>query len=299
MPSCIKLSAPATREFWEIEVLAQDESFLALNKPAGLLVSPDRYDPERPNLMKLLHRDIARNAPWVREMGVSYLANAHRLDFETTGVILLAKTKPALVHFANLFGIEKPAKEYVALVQGSHKQERFTVNAKIGPHPARPGWMRIDPKGGKKSITQFEVAERFIGYSWMLCRPLTGRTHQIRIHLAHSGLPISGDGKYGGRPLLLSKLKKGYRLKPGQTERPLISTVALHAAKLTIEHPVSREPVVIEAPIPKSLQVALKYLRLYATRPSFANTDPDGSVIGEQTDQADGHDQGSQEQEPA
>jgi 23S rRNA-/tRNA-specific pseudouridylate synthase len=92
----IKLSSPATREYWEVPVLFEDESLLALDKPAGLLTSPDRYDPLRPNLMKLLHAGIAAHKPWAREWNLSYLSNAHRLDFETSGVILLAKSKPVL-----------------------------------------------------------------------------------------------------------------------------------------------------------------------------------------------------------
>src|SRR6185503_7672768 len=106
----LKLSSPETKEFWEIPVLFEDEHLFAINKPACLLTSPDRYDPNRPNLMKLLHAGIAARKPWAALRCLSYLANAHRLDFETTGVLLLAKTKPALVHLANLFGNEKPVK---------------------------------------------------------------------------------------------------------------------------------------------------------------------------------------------
>jgi 23S rRNA-/tRNA-specific pseudouridylate synthase len=108
----IKLSSPATREFWEIPVLFEDDQLLALAKPAGLLTSPDRDNPERPNLMKLLHRGIAESKPWAKARGLTYLMNAHRLDFETSGVILLARSKPVLVRLANLFGAEKPVKTY-------------------------------------------------------------------------------------------------------------------------------------------------------------------------------------------
>src|SRR5690242_1640300 len=104
----IKLSSQETREFWEIPVLFEDEHLLAVDKPAGLLASPDRYDPQRPNLMRLLHDGIRDGKPWARERGLTYLMNAHRLDFETSGVMLLAKSKPVLVQLANLFGSEKP-----------------------------------------------------------------------------------------------------------------------------------------------------------------------------------------------
>lgn len=264
----IKLSSPSTQEFWEIPVLFEDEDLLALNKPAGLLTSPDRYDPARPNLMKLLHRGISENKPWAKERGLSYLMNAHRLDFETSGVILLAKSKPVLVALANLFGSEKPAKTYVALVQGVPAAESFEVNAKLAPHPARHGLMRVDEKRGKRSRTLFRIRERFDGYTLLECQPRTGRTHQIRVHLRHAGFPLLGDRLYRGRLLLLSSLKKDYRLKAGKTERPLISSAALHAETLSLAHPLTGAEVTVTAPLPKELEVAIKYLRRFGAAPS-------------------------------
>ena len=105
MTSAIKLSDPPTKGFWEIPVLFEDEHLLALDKPQGLLSSPDRYDPERPNLMRLLHHGIRDAKPWAAERKLDYLMNAHRLDLETSGVMLLAKSKPVLVALANLFKI--------------------------------------------------------------------------------------------------------------------------------------------------------------------------------------------------
>ena len=265
MSAVIKLSSPATREFWEIPVLHEDEHLLALDKPAGLLTSPDRYDAERPNLMKLLHAGIAAAKPWARERQLNYLSNAHRLDFETSGVILLAKNKPALVALANQFGAEKPLKKYIALVQGVPMDDQFVVDQKIAPHPVKLGLMRIDPKGGKQSTTEFEVLEKFSRWSLLRCSPLTGRTHQIRIHLSHEGLPIVGDELYGGKKFWLSRIKQDYRLKPGREERPLLGRVALHAEELTIPHPITNELVTIKAEWPKDLKVTLKYLRQFAT----------------------------------
>src|SRR5437867_959292 len=143
--ACIKLSAPEMRQFWQIAVLWEDAHLLALDKPSHLLTSPDRYDPQRPNLMKLLHRDIDRGAPWARQRELTYLANAHRLDFETSGVILLAKNKAALVALADQFGAEKPAKAYVALVHGSPGTDSFAMTPSSRPTrpvPAGCVWMR-------------------------------------------------------------------------------------------------------------------------------------------------------------
>jgi RluA family pseudouridine synthase len=265
MNAAIKLSSPATHEFWEIPVLFEDADLLALDKPSGLLTSPDRYDPERPNLMKLLHAGIAESKPWARERGLTYLSNAHRLDFETSGIILLAKNKPVLVQLADLFGAEKPVKKYVALVQGRPEEDTFEVDAKLAPHPVRLGFMRVDPKNGKKSKTLFSVIEKFTNHTLLRCEPLTGRTHQIRIHLRHAGVPIVGDELYGGKPLWLSRLKPGYRLKPGREERPLLARVALHAEQLELNHPVTGQSVNITATWPKDLTVAVKYLRQFAS----------------------------------
>jgi RluA family pseudouridine synthase len=264
MSDSVKLSSPSTREFWEIPILFEDEHLLALDKPAGLLTSPDRYDPNRPNLMKLLHAGIERGAPWARIRSLSYLMNAHRLDFETSGVILLARTKSVLVELANLFGIGKPVKTYVALVQGVPAKTAFEIDAKLAPHPVKVGMMRVDEKNGKTSRTKFEVIEQFKAHALVKCMPLTGRTHQIRVHLRKAGLVIVGDALYGGGPLLLSRLKTGYRLKPNHSERPLMSRVALHAEQLCLPHPVTGETVSISAPWPKDLSVAVKYLRRYS-----------------------------------
>ena len=262
--SAIKLSSPGTHEFWEVAVLYEDEHLLALDKPSRLLSSPDRYDPDRPNLMKLLHAGIAEEKTWARQRGLTYLMNAHRLDLETSGVMLLAKNKPVLVMLANLFGAEKPYKRYIALAQGVPTEENFEVDAKLAPHPVKVGLIRVDAKRGKRSRTRFRVCERFKGWSLIECEPLTGRTHQIRVHLRHAGFPLVGDTLYSGKPLLLSQLKRGYRLKPKQIERPLMARVALHAEELALPHPITGESLKITAPWPKDLVVALKYLRRYA-----------------------------------
>jgi len=214
--------------------------------------------------MRLLQDAIQRGVAWTKEHRVNYLANAHRLDFETTGILLLAKDKPTLIALANQFGTEKPSKTYVALVHSSLEKEAFDVDRKLGPHPHKIGLMRVDQKQGKRAKTHFEVLERFQGYTLLKCLPLTGRTHQIRVHLQSVRLPVVADSLYGGRPLLLSTLKSDYRLKPGATEKPLIQRVALHAAGLSCEHPIKASSVTIEAPWPNDLQVAVKYLRRYA-----------------------------------
>jgi len=118
---------------------------------------------------------------------------------------------------------------------------------------------------GRKARTQFRVRERFTGCALLQCRPLTDQPHQVRVHLKSRRLPVMGDRLYRGPLLLLSRLKPGYRLKPDRTERPLISSPALHLEELRFQHPATGEPVTIQAPWPKDLIVAVKYLRRYAS----------------------------------
>jgi RluA family pseudouridine synthase len=264
--AAIKLSSPATREFWEIPVLFEDEHLLALDKPGGLLTSPDQSEPNRPDLMTLLHAGIAEKKPWARERNLDYLDNAIRLDADTTGVLLLAKNKPALLALGDLFGTERAVKKFLALVRGEPAENQFETDLKLSPHPVKTGLMFVDAQHGKKAKTRFEVLENFprAGYTLLKCDPLTGRTDQIRAHLRHAGLPVVGDQLYGGKPLWLSRLKKDYRLKPGKEERSLLARVALHAEELIFPHPVTGETVTIKSEWPKDLKVAVKYLRQYA-----------------------------------
>lgn len=269
--TAIKLSAPATREFWEIPVVFEDEHLLALDKPARLLTAPDGEDPARPNLMTLLHAGIAAGKPWVQERGLTYLSDVYRLDFETSGVLLLAKNKPAQLSLADLLGAEKATLRHVALVHGTPADEQFAVNAKIGPHAVKPGVMRVDAHNGKRAQTQFTVLEKFPRQTLLRCDLLTVRPHQVRVHLNNIGLRVVGDELYGGKPLWLSRLKPDYRLKPGREERPLLARAAVHAEQLTLPHPVSGETLTLTAPWPKDLNVALKYLRLYADQTRAAH----------------------------
>jgi RluA family pseudouridine synthase len=262
----VKLSSPATAEFWEIPILYEDAEVLALNKPSGLRVSPDRNEPELPSLMKLLHRDIERGALWARERGIQYLINTHRLDAEASGVIVLAKTKRALTELASQFGSEPPASLFVALARGETAESTFTCEAPLAAHPARPGFFRVDTKDGKKSRTDFAVRETFSDYLLLECRPLIARPFQVRAHLKHLRLPVVGDETYGSAALWLSTLKTNYRLKPGREEKPLIARAAIHAEQITVRQWDSGQTVVIRAPWPKDLTVAVKYLRRYGVR---------------------------------
>ena len=238
---------------------------LALDKPGDLYLLADPLDGSRPCLMDLLHGAIAAGKPWAKEPGRFWLKNAHRIDDEASGVVVLAKNKTVLAALQDAFGAEKPGRNYLALVQGGPIEDQFEIDAAIAPHPVRPRIMRVDLRQGKASRTVVTVLERFFRWTLVRCQALTDRPHQIRLHLRHSALAVVGDPAYGGRPLLLSRLKPGFRLKPNREERPLISLPALHCESLVFEHPVTGQPLTITAPWPKDLTVAVKYLRRYAT----------------------------------
>lgn len=264
----IKLSHPATRQFWEIPVLHEDAQVLGLDKPADLPVSPQRENPEAPSLLGLLHAAIRAQAPWTVARGLRTVSRVHRVDAEMSGVLLLARDRPALAHLANQFGSEAAQLVCLALVHGSPPEAAFTVDLRLAPDVSFPGRLRADPQGGRRSVTRFQVIERFADYTLVRCEPLTHRVHQIRAHLRSRRLPVVGDGMYGGSLLLLSRLKPGYRFKQHRDELPLIRRPALHLEELTVRHPATAEPLTLRAPWPKDLSVAVKYLRRYAPVPA-------------------------------
>jgi RluA family pseudouridine synthase len=269
VPAPIKLSSPATHEFWELSVLFEDDHLLAIDKPVKLLVTPDETDPLRPSLIELLHAGIAAGKPWAKDRNLSFLMNAYRLEFETSGVLLFAKSKPVHVSLASHFGSEQPSRQFIAIVRGTPGEDEFTVDAPLAPHPIRGNMMCVNNTDGKRSITRFKVLERFNGWALMQCWPLTSRTHQISVHLKSRGLTLVGDLLYSGKPLWLSTLKQDFNLKPNRTERPLVGRTALHAESLTMSHPVTAEKLTIHSPMPKDMAVSVKYLRRYAPPNGF------------------------------
>lgn len=241
-------------------VLFEDDCVIAFDKPSGLLIAPDRWNKARANLMDLVHEKMGHG-----------VANVHRIDADTSGLVLCAKTKPALDFLSGQFQSKTVAKLYEALTAGLPALDAYTVDLVLKEDEAKPGRMCVVKKHGKASVTDFKVVARFpqpadrAGFAHVECRPLTGRTHQIRVHLAASGTPILNDPFYGNEArLMLSDLKRGY--KGREEERPLIGRLALHAAALTFTHPLTREPMTLQAPRPQDFSVALKYLQKFTRR---------------------------------
>jgi 23S rRNA pseudouridine1911/1915/1917 synthase len=237
---------------WTIEVRFEDEHLIAFDKPSGLLVAPDRWDKDRDNLMAIVHKRWSPD--WF---------NAHRLDQGTSGLLLCAKNREALRRLAAIFEKRQARKRYAALVAGAPEKDAGTLTMALADDPRRPGLMRT-ARDGQSAETRYEIVTRWRGCSLLRVWPLTGRTHQIRVHLAAIKCPIMGDVHYGGGAgLLLSRLKRGYK-PPREGERPLIGRLALHADRLEFPHPVTGQPVVIESPLPHDFAVGIKYLDKFA-----------------------------------
>ena len=250
-------AATRTAPGFELSILHQDERLLVIDKPADLSVEPDRWDASLPSLVGGLAR--------LGERLGSHLRVVHRLDKDTSGAVLVARTVEAERELREAFDTGAITKEYLALVEGEHPLadgESEVIDQPLGPGRKRGGEMRVTPDG-KPSRTRVRVEQRFRGYTLLRCEPLTGRTHQIRVHLAHEGFPLAVDPAYGRRSaLLLSEIKAGYRPKPGRAERPLIERLSLHAARVVIPGSASAgtQPVEVEAPLPADFAKTLKQM---------------------------------------
>jgi RluA family pseudouridine synthase len=192
------------------------------------------------------------------------MANVHRLDADTSGVLLLAKTKEALSDLAGQFVQRQTKKTYLALVHGQPSNDEQTIEKRIAPHPTRENLFIARSHLGKEAVTQVKVLEKYRHHALVQAEPLTGRTHQIRVHLKSIGLCIVADALYGTADgIFLSQIKRGYK-HGSRPERPLIGRLALHAERLTIVHPVTKQPLEIISPLPRDFEVALKYLRKFS-----------------------------------
>jgi RluA family pseudouridine synthase len=223
-PACIELAGAEP-----IPILYEDRSVLAIDKPRGWMLVPFSWQKTNWNLQAALVSSIAAGDFWARSRGLKFLKFVHRLDAETTGILLFAKSLGAVESYSELFESRRMEKTYLAVVTGTPKTAEWTCRLKLGPAPGQIGRMQVDERGGKEAETHFRVLQRCESLTLIEAHPLTGRTHQIRIHLAESGCPCVGDDVYGRGK---EKLRLGLR-----------------AVKLVYRDPFLRRRVDIRAPV--------------------------------------------------
>jgi RluA family pseudouridine synthase len=226
-----------------IQILYEDRAVLAIDKPAGWMLVPYNWDKTGRNLQLAISSAILGGAFWARSRNLRFLKYVHRLDAETTGILLFAKSPGAVRTWGELFESRRMHKRYLAVVHGTPPQDRWTCNARLGPDPKEHGRHRVVPAGksaaeSKDAETHFTVLDRKNNVALIEASPVTGRTHQIRLHLQHAGLPIVGDTMYG------TPEDRARRNPP----------MALRAIALEFQDPFSRKPIRIAAPTEQFLR---------------------------------------------
>lgn len=227
-------------------IIFENSDFVAVNKPSGLLTIPDREgNVGLKNMLKEKYGEIY---------------TVHRLDRDTSGIVVFAKNDQTHKALSQQFENRETSKIYNGFVLGVPFQTNGVINEPIAEHPVKKGMMTVYRKG-KESITEYDVLESFRLYSWMQFRILTGRTHQIRVHMKHLGNPIVCDELYGdGKPVFISTIKRNYKLsKIEEEERPILSRLALHAAQLKFT--LNGEVFELKAELPKDLRALLQQLQ--------------------------------------
>ncbi len=214
-----------------ISILHEDRAVLAIDKPAGWLLAPAWWDRTGRNLQRALESCLRKREHWVRSRHLSFLRFVHRLDADTSGVLLLARSPGVLRLFSRLFESRAMRKTYLAVVHGVPRSAQWTCSLPVGRDPKRRGAMLANGEQPRDAATRFSVLASRPDASLLAAEPLTGRTHQIRVHLAAAGHPVLGDPIYGGRAWMAGG--------PG---------LALRAIRLEYRDPFRKKPVRIEAP---------------------------------------------------
>jgi 23S rRNA pseudouridine1911/1915/1917 synthase len=243
-----------------LDILYEDEFLAAINKPADMVVHPAKGHWSGTLVNALRYRfDQLSGVNGDYRAGI-----VHRLDRDTSGVILIAKEEQTHRDLSQLFEQRKIFKEYVALTAGVLDRDSDYIEGRIAHHPHDRVKMIVsddEDDDGKDAVSYYEVIERFRGFSYCRIQPRTGRTHQIRVHLASIGCPVLADKVYSGRDqLYLSDLVAGLE---SERDELLLSRQALHAHRLRLRHPRRDTILELEAPLPMEFQKTLAALRQY------------------------------------
>ena len=229
-------------------IIFENENFLAINKPARLLSIPDRMQSE-----------VSLKDMLINKYGSIF--TVHRLDKDTSGIILFAKNETTHKFLSQAFEERRVEKFYQGIVHGSPAEKKGTIDAPISEHLVQKGLMVIH-RNGKPSVTDYEVIEDYKSYSLLQFQLHTGRTHQIRVHCKNIGHPLACDELYGdGKPVLLSSLKKKYKLsKHDEEERPMLNRLALHSYCLKFTD-AEGNTFNLAAELPKDMKALLQQLK--------------------------------------
>lgn len=243
-----------------IEIVYEDDTVVVINKVAGMVVHPGHgnYSGTLINALLFHFDNLPNNAD--KRPGL-----VHRIDKDTSGLLVIAKTEQALTHLSKQFFDKSSERKYLALVWGNPKEDKGTVKGNIGRHPKNRLQMMVFPEGeaGKPAITHYNVIERF-GYVTLIeCQLETGRTHQIRAHMKHIGHTLFNDERYGGNAILKGTHFSKYKQFIENCFK-LIPRQALHAKTLGFEHPKTGQWMQFDSEIPQDLQDTLIKWRNYA-----------------------------------
>jgi 23S rRNA pseudouridine1911/1915/1917 synthase len=249
-----------------LAILYEDAQIVVVDKPAGMIVHPAKGHWEGTLASALAHHFGTLSA----RGGPTRPGIVHRLDRDTSGAIVVAKNDQAHDALAAQFKSRRVEKQYLAIVAGTPDRDRDLIDEPIGDHPTqreKKAIRRHDPSG-REAATEYDVVERFAGYALVRARPKTGRTHQIRLHLAHIGCPVLCDRLYGGRAKIteLELIPRGQVLQDDARGRlaaaePLLQRQALHAYRLALLHPLTGARMEFEAPLPADIRQTLDALR--------------------------------------